>query len=93
MIIDCHGHYTTAPKQHQGWREQQIAALDDHANVPPRPNISDDEIRETIENAQLKLQQRARHRPHDLLAARGRHGASHRQRRDQRGLGARSATT
>ena len=57
MIIDCHGHYTTSPKQHEGWRQQQIAALDSKSAIPPRPNISDDEIRETIQNAQLKLQQ------------------------------------
>ena len=56
MIIDCHGHYTTAPKDHEGWRQKQIAALTDHSNVPPRPKFSDDEIRETIVNAQLKLQ-------------------------------------
>ena len=24
MIIDCHGHYTTAPAAHTAWREQQI---------------------------------------------------------------------
>ena len=26
MIIDCHGHYTTAPAQHEAWRRQQIEA-------------------------------------------------------------------
>jgi 4-oxalmesaconate hydratase len=26
MIIDCHGHYTTAPKQHEAWRQAQIEA-------------------------------------------------------------------
>ena len=29
MIIDCHGHYTTAPKQLESWRQRQIAALAD----------------------------------------------------------------
>ena len=29
MIIDCHGHYTTSPPQHEAWRAQQIAALKD----------------------------------------------------------------
>ena len=29
MIIDCHGHYTTAPKELHVWREAQIAALKD----------------------------------------------------------------
>ena len=27
MVIDCHGHYTTAPKQLQTFRDSQIAAL------------------------------------------------------------------
>ena len=26
MIIDCHGHYTTSPRQHEAWRTEQIAA-------------------------------------------------------------------
>jgi 4-oxalmesaconate hydratase len=58
MIIDCHGHYTTAPKALQSYRDAQIAALKD----PSRPRvkdaiaISDDEIRESLEGAQLKLQ-------------------------------------
>jgi hypothetical protein len=26
MIIDCHGHTTTAPKQHELWWQQQIEA-------------------------------------------------------------------
>jgi 4-oxalmesaconate hydratase len=56
MIIDCHGHYTTAPKQHEGWRTQQIAAFDSKGAAPARPAIGDDEIRETIVNGQLKLQ-------------------------------------
>jgi len=57
MIIDCHGHYTTAPSAHQKFRDAQLAGLKD-ANAPPaRPGaISDDEIRETIEKNQLRLQ-------------------------------------
>jgi len=39
MIIDCHGHYTTAPKQHEAWRRQQI---EDHtAGRPTPPPLSD----------------------------------------------------
>lgn len=55
MIIDCHGHYTTAPKALKSWRAAQIANL----NTPelgPRVSdlkISDDEIRESIEVNQL----------------------------------------
>ncbi|MDE3115313.1 MAG: amidohydrolase family protein, partial [Pseudomonadota bacterium] len=58
MIIDCHGHYTTAPAAHTAFREQQIKSLDDPAVMARLvlPRISDDEIRETLENAQLKLQ-------------------------------------
>jgi 4-oxalmesaconate hydratase len=29
MIIDCHGHYTTAPAAHQRYREAQTARLKD----------------------------------------------------------------
>lgn len=57
MIIDCHGHYTTAPAAHQRFREAQIQGIDDPAATPARPaQISDDEIRESIEDNQLKLQ-------------------------------------
>jgi 4-oxalmesaconate hydratase len=57
MIIDCHGHYTTAPKPLQDWRDAQIAAFD-AGNTFDRsdPSISDDEIRASLEGAQLKLQ-------------------------------------
>ncbi|PWU08998.1 MAG: 4-oxalomesaconate hydratase [Terriglobia bacterium] len=58
MIIDCHGHYTTAPKELQAYRDTQIAALKDPSHVPStgKLNISDDQIRESLENAQLKFQ-------------------------------------
>jgi 4-oxalmesaconate hydratase len=57
MIIDCHGHYTTAPAAHQKFRDQQIARLKDATLPPAKPaTIGDDEIRETIEVNQLKLQ-------------------------------------
>ena len=52
MIIDCHGHYTTAPKQHDRWRAVQTGGPDAD---PPYPPISDDEIRESIEANQLRL--------------------------------------
>ena len=54
MIIDAHGHYTTAPKQLREWRQRQIAS----AGTPftEKLVISDDEIRESIVNGQLKLQ-------------------------------------
>ena len=55
MIIDCHGHYTTAPAAHNDWRELQKAAFKAGGAPPPYPAISDDEIRETLENNQLRL--------------------------------------
>ncbi len=56
MIIDCHGHYTTAPVGHDRWRDQQTAAFAAGGDVDPAyPAISDDEIRETIEANQLRL--------------------------------------
>ena len=57
MIIDCHGHYTTAPEPHQRYRKEQLIHFDDP--TLPRPklsNISDDQMRESVENNQLKLQ-------------------------------------
>jgi 4-oxalmesaconate hydratase len=61
MVIDCHGHYTTAPKALQVYRDAQIAALEmmpSGAQVRSKGTltISDDEIRESLENAQLKFQ-------------------------------------
>ncbi|RBY82443.1 amidohydrolase [Geodermatophilus sp. TF02-6] len=55
MIIDCHGHYTTAPAAHTAWRERQVAAWEAGNTPPPYPSIGDDEIRETIEGSQLRL--------------------------------------
>jgi 4-oxalmesaconate hydratase len=56
MIIDCHGHYTTAPPAHEAYRKAQLAAFNDHTAAPSAPSMSDDEIRDTIEKNQLKLQ-------------------------------------
>lgn len=57
MIIDCHGHYTTAPAAHQKFRDGQLARLEDPSLPAAWPaRISDDEIRETIETNQLRLQ-------------------------------------
>lgn len=55
MIIDCHGHYTTAPGQLQRYRDAQIAHFKDPTSpAPSLASVSDDEIRESIENNQLK---------------------------------------
>lgn len=59
MIIDCHGHYTTAPPQLGEYRDAQLAAVQaDPAHVGERGTvaISDDEVRESLEPNQLRLQ-------------------------------------
>ena len=64
MIIDCHGHYTTAPEPLQTYRDGQIAKLADATLPDPTdPAISDDAIRTSLEGAQLKS---ARERGIDL---------------------------
>ncbi|MBV2355462.1 amidohydrolase [Streptomyces sp. J2-1] len=58
MIIDCHGHFTTAPGALGEWRDRQIAALADPSATPPDPagpRISDDELRASVEPNQLRL--------------------------------------
>lgn len=54
MIIDVHGHYTTAPRQLQEWRQAQIASIG--SPFDKELVIRDDEIRETVQTGQLKLQ-------------------------------------
>ncbi len=58
MIIDCHGHYTTAPQRLRDFRNSQIAAVIDKTKHMPDPIIrfSDDEIREGLENNQIRIQ-------------------------------------
>src|SRR5207244_3879338 len=52
LIIDCHGHYTTAPAAHAAFRRAQLAGLAE----PPPAQIGDHEIRESVESNQLRLQ-------------------------------------
>lgn len=55
MIIDIHGHYTTAPKQLQDYRDAQLEAFRTKSGAQiTLAAISDDEIRESIEQNQLK---------------------------------------
>ena len=37
LIIDCHGHYTTAPAPHQDFRAAQLARLENPSLEPPAP--------------------------------------------------------
>lgn len=57
MIIDCHGHYTTAPPQLGNWREQQIAFTEGRGTAPvvEALTISDDDIRVSLESNQIRL--------------------------------------
>ncbi|WP_329455117.1 amidohydrolase family protein [Streptomyces sp. NBC_01497] len=65
MIIDIHGHYTTAPPQLQAFRDAQLARLDDPSlPLPSLAPIGDDAIRESVENHQLKV---LRERGGDLM--------------------------
>ncbi len=45
MVIDCHGHYTTVPKEVQAFRDAQIAGRADAS----APHITDDQIRESVQ--------------------------------------------
>jgi len=59
VIIDCHGHYTTTPPGVEAWRNgQKASVMADPGFVGSKGtiNVSDDEIRESLESAQLKLQ-------------------------------------
>src|SRR5947209_10996325 len=58
MIIDCHGHYTTEPKDLHRFRKEQTEAVKNKSAMPPRAGLkmSDDEIRESLEQNQIKLQ-------------------------------------
>src|SRR5438046_751257 len=46
-VIDCHGHYTTAPQALRTYRQRQIAGLKDPSQVPSRAvlSMSDDQLR------------------------------------------------
>ncbi|MGH3317301.1 MAG: amidohydrolase family protein [Nocardioidaceae bacterium] len=65
MIIDCHGHFTTTPPEHQQFRDAQKAWLGDPELPEPKPlDISDDAVRASIEANQLRL---LRERGGDLM--------------------------
>lgn len=55
MIIDCHGHYTTAPEPHTQWRAAQLAAFEKSEPSPAYPDISDEVIVDSIVQNQLRL--------------------------------------
>ena len=90
MIIDCHGHYTTAPAALQKFRDAQIAGLKDRHRRPAERAGQDQRRSDSRQPGECAAETaaRARHGPDDLLAARIRHGASHRQRDHQPALDA-----
>jgi 4-oxalmesaconate hydratase len=57
VIIDCHGHFTTAPPQLGAWRDRQIAAIGGPGSAPHPDElvITDDDLRAVIEANQLRL--------------------------------------
>jgi 4-oxalmesaconate hydratase len=52
-VIDCHGHFTTAPKALAEWRRRQLESQGPYAG---EIGISDDELREALEGRQLRFQ-------------------------------------
>ena len=57
MIIDCHGHYTTTPPPVEAYRNAQKEILKTNPNhifEKGTMAVSDDEIRDSIANNQLK---------------------------------------
>jgi 4-oxalmesaconate hydratase len=58
LVIDCHGHYTTEPAELLEWRKKQIDAIGDASQMPKVDalKISDDQLRQSVEGAQLRLQ-------------------------------------
>jgi len=58
MIIDCHGHFTTVPGYFRDYRNAQIKAFKEGRtdDFDEAPHVPDAELREAIENNQLRLQ-------------------------------------
>ncbi|WP_104118312.1 amidohydrolase family protein [Arthrobacter sp. B1805] len=55
MILDCHGHYTTAPDLHNQWRIDQLTAFKSGHPSPAYPDISDETIIDSVTSNQLRL--------------------------------------
>ena len=57
MIIDCHGHYTTASPKLQAFRDEQLRLFSEgkDTSIVKMASVSDDEIIDSIVNNQLKL--------------------------------------
>ena len=55
MIIDCHGHYTTAPAAHTAWREQQVRPARRGRRRRPTRRSATTRSGRPIESSQLRL--------------------------------------
>jgi hypothetical protein len=57
MIIDCHGHYTTASPKLQAYRDEQLRLFSEgeDTSIVKMASVSDDEIIDSVVNNQLKL--------------------------------------
>jgi 4-oxalmesaconate hydratase len=56
MIIDCHGHYTTVPPEMEQYRQAQLSDLANLSRGNVSEAITDDQLRESLEGAQIRLQ-------------------------------------
>jgi 4-oxalmesaconate hydratase len=54
LIVDIHGHYTTVPAGLEAYRGSQISQLGNP--VKGKVNVTDDQIRASIEGSQLRIQ-------------------------------------
>jgi 4-oxalmesaconate hydratase len=57
FVIDCHGHFTTAPRELETWRNEQVASFGSGSVAPNVADmrISDAQLVEVIEQNQLRL--------------------------------------
>ena len=85
LIIDCHGHYTTAPAPHNDWREAQKAAFAKGEAPPPYPDIPDELIRESVEANQLRLVRERGRQEQGHVVEEGQHSSA--RARQASGLG------
>jgi hypothetical protein len=89
LIIDCHGHYTTAPSPHDDWRKAQTDAYRaGRRHRPPIPGHLRRRDPRDHRDQPAAPDSRARRRLHDLLAPGLDHGPPCRRRGGQPGLDA-----
>jgi 4-oxalmesaconate hydratase len=62
VIIDCHGHYTTAPAQFKQYHHQLLVARSEARplGTVPLPDATDDQLRATVDDVQVRLQRERR---------------------------------